>query len=86
MRGLISQLTQCGGPRWSNVGTSASPSDGLGKCHHVTIEHVQTTLAMFGPSHSTLERRMQVKLGIVESAMTFSACAISEKVFRFCFP
>jgi len=27
-----------------------------------------------------------VKLGIVESAMTFSACAISEKVFRFCFP
>jgi len=27
-----------------------------------------------------------LKLGIVESAMTFSACAISEKVFRFCFP
>jgi hypothetical protein len=40
MRGLISQLTWCGGPRWSNVGTSGSPSHGLGKCHHVTIEHV----------------------------------------------
>ena len=57
----------------------------LDKYHHVTVEHVMS-LTLFGPNHSTFERRLRVKLGIVDSAMTFYACAISEKRFVFVFP
>jgi hypothetical protein len=59
----------------------SSPSHGLSRCHNVTIEqHVMSSHIVWAESQY-IERRLRVKLGIVESAMTFSACANSEKCF-----